>query len=238
MLSIKTCGAKGLFALALMLMMGAAQAVPIVSSSINAGATLVGAVRYRSFSNSGGQEIYEGIPDLGVAANRTARDINWVAGDNSITFTYDALTDRLSTSVTNSNGTYSLDDNAAFDYATGTPFINYLQINVVDRSTASQVDFNNVVLNGASLGSFVGDNAFADYGITNINLTNGFTLTGIINLAGTFSSSQELNRVDVLFGYDRTAPVPNDEPVVPEPTTLGLVGLGLVGFARRMRRKA
>lgn len=53
--------------------------------------------RYRSFKNTGGSEIYLGVPDLGVAAHRTERNITWVSGTNNVTLCFNATANKLTT---------------------------------------------------------------------------------------------------------------------------------------------
>jgi hypothetical protein len=60
----------------------------------------IAGVRYRSFANTGGDEIYLGTGDLGVAANRTAEQVTWVKpGTYDFTFTYDPGVPELRTTV-------------------------------------------------------------------------------------------------------------------------------------------
>jgi len=93
-----------------------------------------------------------------------------------------------------------------------------------------------MVLDGNALGSFYGvDGLNKDWLVTgsNMNLTDGFTLTGKLWLQGPFSSSQENSAVNLTAGWDSRG-VP---PSVPDGgTTLTLLGGALAGLAL-LRRK-
>ena len=91
----------------------------IFSQTLNSGAFAAGpedelmvAVRYRTIralgqTNAPGDEYYLGCPDLGVAANRKARDFSWGQSSSwDFTFRYDPANDALTTSVTNGAVTY------------------------------------------------------------------------------------------------------------------------------------
>jgi hypothetical protein len=167
------------------------------------------AVRYRSFGNTGGEEIYLGIPDLGVAANRTARDFGttqkW-GSTNEVTFTYDPASDKLLTTVNTGSATFSLEyPNLSVQLPlkgkTFTPGdMNILQLSVVCRDTNnSTVSFNDVYLDGHFLGNFTAV-GWLDWMVTDYDFSQGFTLTGRITLSGPFSNSQELSKVEAKVG--------------------------------------
>jgi len=170
----------------------------------------LGAARYRSFGNTGGEEIYLGIPDLGVAANRTAKDFgyNKWGTSNSITFIYDKTNDKLTTDVNTESQTFTLEypNFSTQLVAKGKDIsllskLNYMQIIVAGRDADTTVDFNNVYLDGNLLGSFSGTGGLFNWMVTQYDFSNGFTLTGDILLSGTFSNSQENCKVEIDFGY-------------------------------------
>jgi hypothetical protein len=211
-----------------------------VTSGVDATAVMLGGDRFRSFGNTGGNENYVGVPDLGVAANRAEIGYNWVASNySSIFFQYDKLNDKLISKVDlDHDGSYdkmkeytglsakitSLGRNASLLTS-----INYFQITLADRDLNTQVDFKNVILNGTSVSDFIGNNALATYTVKGFNFSNGFILTGDIYLSGIFSTtSQENSRVEAGFGHVNVVPVPG---------AVWLRGsglLGLVGLKRKM----
>jgi hypothetical protein len=171
----------------------------------------LGAVRYRSFGNTGGDEIYLGIPDLGVAANRTAKDFGsqrWGA-ENEITFRYDPIEDELHTIVrTGPTTTFTL---TYPNFSTQLPLkgktfgpdrLNLMQISVVCRdpdSQTSSVSLNDVSLDGHPLGSFTAS-GWSDWTVVGYDFSQGFVLTGRLVLSGPFSTSQELSKVEIKVG--------------------------------------
>jgi hypothetical protein len=193
-------------------------ATPMVSSGVDADADYFAGVRYRSFANTGGGEMYLGVPDLGVGANRSEINLTWASGPNSVSFSYD-LTDLTSSA-----------DGEEIEYNIGNlGTLNRLQISVVSRDTDSSVSFENVYLGSELLGNFGGP-GWNNWTVTDIDLSSGFMLTGDIILSGPFSASQELSKVEVLVGSGSPAPVP-------EPTTMLLLGTGLAGLAGFGRKK-
>ena len=95
-----------------------------------------------------------------------------------------------------------------------------------------------MMLDGIALGDFYGVNSLnKDWLVTgsDMNLTDGFTLTGKLWLRGAFSSSQENSAVNLTAGWDsRGVPF---EGSAPEPGMLSLLGLGLAGLALSRRRR-
>ncbi len=171
----------------------------------------LGAVRYRSFGNTGGEEIYLGIPDLGIAGNRTARDFGtkkWGA-ENEIFFRYDPAEDELHTIVrTDPTTTFTLtypgfSSQLPLKGKTfGPDRLNVMQISVVCRdpdSQTSSVRFNDVTLDGHLLGSFAAS-GWSDWTVVGYDFSQGFVLTGRLVLSGPFSSSQELSKVEIKVG--------------------------------------
>ena len=76
-----------------------------------------------------------------------------------------------------------------------------MQITVASRDTGASAAFNNVVLDGDSLGDF-NLTGFNDRMVEGAQLDDGFTLTGDIVLSGFFSTSQERSRVEVKVGHN------------------------------------
>lgn len=55
-------------------------------------------VRFRSFDNTGGHEVYTGVPDVGDSSNRTSMNYSWWYKQH-VTISYDAFSDVLSVSL-------------------------------------------------------------------------------------------------------------------------------------------
>jgi hypothetical protein len=153
--------------------------------------------RFRSFGNTGAGEVYLGVGDLGVGANRVEKQVAWAKpGSYDVTFTYDPGTQTLVTSSSFGSLTYNLP--GPLDY------MDSFEVIVADRDTGCTVNFTNVIVNGVSLGDFVGNDAFAAYKFSTsdlgVDLNGGFTFTGTIYIDGPFGTSQELSRVEILCG--------------------------------------
>ncbi len=166
--------------------------------------------RGRSFGNTGGQELYLGVQDAGDPANRAAQDIAWAAGANSVSLTFDSAADKLVLSVDNANGRYvleypSLSAELAARKTNGTAQLNLMQIDVVSRDDGSSVAFNDVMLDGNALGSFSGS-GFNSWTVADYDFSQGFALSGTLELAGPFSNSQEKSKVGVTVGYQAPPP--------------------------------
>lgn len=179
---------------------------------------LVG-VRYRAFANiTGAKEIYLGIPVLGVAVEGDwlEYDATWVttwSETNQITFTFGS--DTLAAQVYNSNGTFnatfpSVDSAIKHLKKESAPSdINFLQITIANGDTGTTVNFNDVFLNGSSLGSFGGNGSY-NWSVSDDTLSSGFTITGALRLLGGFSTTAlDQSMLEIKAGY---AP-PNHPPV-------------------------
>ena len=193
-------------------------------------ADLIG-VRFRSFANTGGEELYTGIPDLGNGANRTASNLNW-AEENSVTFTFDPTADKLIATVTNGNGTTTIEypnltkalANKGIAYTLDD--LNIMQITLANRDKNGSIAFNNVMIDGQSIGSF-SETGWNDWMVTGVDFSQGFTLTGTIEISGSISNSQEKSKVEIKVGYSSAAvPTPINTPQpsatsTPQPTATG-----------------
>lgn len=191
------------------------------------------AIRFRSFQPTGGEEIYVGTPDLGVASNRLIADeFNWASGGTAFNFSFglDANTDTLSYSLTGDN--VAIANSATFAQQ---PNINAFKLSISDRDRTGDVFLTNLVVNGTSLGD-VSDsnlNAFQDYTISGVDFSSGiFSITGTINRIGPFTNSQESARIELVAGT--VDPIP-----LPAAGWLLLAGVGgLAAAARRKKAKA
>ncbi len=200
---------------------GAAAALTVSTGNNVTDPLLMGA-RFRSLANTGGEEVYVGNPDLGVAANRNATDLNWVSGDNDFVLTYDAGTDTLTADVSNTSASSPYSVSFANALGGSNPGLNTILLQVVNRNAGSEVQLNDLVVAGLPVGDFApGSNTgFQEWTLTDAPITGSFTVTGTLNLSGPFSNSQEASRVE--FGF-----------AVPEPASLSLVGLGALAMLRR-----
>lgn len=68
--------------------------------------------------------------------------------------------------------------------------LNTLEINVVERSNSASVLLKYLNINGNSFGSYESDN-WKSWAFSNIDVTEGFVITAIIKLDGTFPKSDE-----------------------------------------------
>jgi hypothetical protein len=175
----------------------------------------LGAVRLREFTSGGNKEIFLGVPflDLG-GAHRTEMDLTWSSA-NTITFTYDPVLDKLTTSVDNGSANWSLEytefstnvrdlvyegDQAAADYALS--HLNYMQIDVTLRGKPpAQVSLDDVQLDGIPLGNFSGVYLGTEsWYVDGYDFSAGFSFTGVLNLSGITNPSPQLNNVEIILG--------------------------------------
>ena len=189
---------------------------PVVSPSGDPAALIYGGVRFRSFaSNVATQEVFQGT-DLNPPSpggTLVTQNLTWIRpGTNQVTFSYDAIAHTL-TSVVNNNPA------PVFNNFAPTGPVNYMRIVVVERDSTSTVNFSNVTLDGRPLGSFttntpdpqagcftlvVGQpaNSWCSWRVTGYDVTQGFALTGNVDLNGDFGSTDpEASKVEIVVGY-------------------------------------
>lgn len=200
--------------------------------------------RFRSFQPTGGSENFLGVPDLGTAGNRSEQNLAWMTDlanpltSFGFTFQYDQANDRLSSTIfggtiTWANWSSSL---ASRGKTKGAADLNAFQISVTLRDASSNVYLTDLVLDGISLGGLNGSSGTTVNELitgSDMNLTDGFTLTGKLWLQGAFSTSQEASAVNLTAGWDSRGSAPS----VPDGGfTLVLLG-GAVTGAALLRRK-
>ena len=191
------------------------------------------AYRARSFNNTGGRELFVGVPDLGIGANRSETDFVW-SNDRTTLFTveYSTPLDTAFFSAENAQTqTTRLVDfpnwlaraNSIKNVNLDRQVLNYMTITVTVRDVDQIVLITDMQLNdtplqdsGLSLIGAVntGENAVTRYSISDFCFVNndweGFVLAGKLTLSGGFSNSQERSKVDFAVGYDPNGPVCSD----------------------------
>jgi hypothetical protein len=165
---------------------------PVVEQGYS-GLTEEGSVRFRQ-NNSGG-EIYLGVADLGVGANRAESNFNWGDGVYEVEFSYDGVG-----TITTHVGGVSLD----YPIAPSCGAWDTMDILVVDRSVATAIAFENVQLNGATLGNFgsfdlAGTHGFQNWTVSAFDFSQPWTLVGALAIEN-FSGSAELNKLQLTVG--------------------------------------
>ncbi len=166
------------------------------------GLTKAAAVRYRG--NSSGNEIYLGIPDLGIGSNRVEASYpnvyaNWQDGTYFMTFSFDKAENKIVTTIDGTGGSESLEYDFDDLLPPGCPVSdwNALDINVVDRLTTGELAFNNVMLNGFSLGDF-DDEGWKNWTVTGFDFSQSFTVSGDLVVSGWTGS--ETNKLSIAVG--------------------------------------
>jgi hypothetical protein len=170
------------------------------------GLTEAAGVRWRG--ESGGREVYLGIPDLGVGGNRNEVDTSWPTDSSqAVTFVWDAIENTITTEFGGGGPlVYDFDDELAptcdpADWNT----LDILLKDDADNGGTPNVDFNNVVLGGFPLGDFShtpttnGSERFQHWTVTGFDFTNSFTMTGDLVVDGTWNVEENTN-VQVVVG--------------------------------------
>lgn len=175
------------------------------------------AVRYRSFGNAGEadgteSDIFLGVSDL-EPGGRTELDLGstWarLPESNEVTFAYDAAADQLTTSVTIGSQTFDLDFPSASGSLTGCALADInrlvftldggntvvLRVLAIEGVTLSTELFSSGAGN-PTVDEVTADQLQAVFGI-DFDLTDGFTLTGVLELTGDFGSDPEFSFVEI-----------------------------------------
>lgn len=152
--------------------------------------------RYRSFGNTGANEVYVGQNDLGVGVNRSEIGFTWTApGSHKVEVAYDSTLNQVTASVDENDVTHA-------DGLSCNP--NRLQFSVVARDTGTTVALNNVDLDGNVLGNYSvsdGDaSEWVTWNVSNYDFSNDFSFSADLDLIGTFGTSQENSKVQIDFG--------------------------------------
>jgi predicted ribosomally synthesized peptide with SipW-like signal peptide len=159
-------------------------------------------VRYRGVST--GNEIYIGIPDLGVAGNRVEipyPDVYtpWADGTYVVTFSFDQAENKITTSINGPMGAASTEYDFDTLLSPGCPTAswNTMDINVVDRLTTGELAYNNVMLNGFSLGNFDSE-GWNNWTVSGFDFSQSFTVSGDMVVQGWTGS--ETNKLQLIVG--------------------------------------
>lgn len=163
-------------------------------------------VRFRSFGDTGGSEVYLGQPDLGVGDNRVERNFSWNSNlqPQEKDFVFD----------------YDLSGNASADIPSENIFLNYLTpvpqtieaayIFIASRDNDSSVELLNLTINDVIFGDFSTDST--SQFVFPVEPSSFYSVTGTIRYSGAFSNSQELSRVEIRLGEDECDLLPEPEP--------------------------
>lgn len=158
-------------------------------------------VRFRNFSNpSNTQELFLGVGDLG-AGNRTDGGLIWNQnGTTEIDFVYIPAEDKITASAGNTFIEY---ENLSANMPSGCSIqdVDRAQLWVAARDAGTSVTLQGTYAGetmGITAENGVNDNAFLY--IEGIDFSGGFSILGEIVLSGTFSSSQENGKVDLILG--------------------------------------
>jgi hypothetical protein len=167
--------------------------------------------RWKGFNNTSGvnSALYLGNNNMasgGINRVETGRNGLYIKpGETNVSFSYNKTSNSLIATVGSRTVTYT----SVSTKATGNMnILNFMHIFLRSGSGTNTgvAEFKDVVLNGQSLGSFVAPAAAArDWTISNVDFSQGFTLTGKIKLdAGTYGSN-ESSKLDIWVGNNNSA---------------------------------
>jgi hypothetical protein len=201
-----------------------------VTQNFDPAAELKVAVRYRNMGNmtgSGIREIRIGTSSGGGVISAGEGDVPW-ALSHGVTYTYVPTTTlRTTTNPASSPSPVS-------KTLTNSPGdLNTLEITIEKNSLSTTLNLNNVSLvvgsNTYQLGNFVGSGNPTRWRVTEVDLTNGFTLSGTLVRSGSFSGVDG-SYVQIDAGYvtpplppppsDTVGPVTKDMVITPAPVIL------------------
>lgn len=185
-------------------------------------------VRYQSFRNTRATEVQLGVPDLSDVDRRVERDITWVSGENLVTFAFDPANDRLTATVSNTAGDFALELPELADAIAllgsgryGTADLNALRISLASNDPGATVAFHDVALNGSDLGDLdASTSPTGTWTVSGFDFSQGFVLTGTIDLDGRFSARARRSRLDVEVGVAKDPTCMVDESVATVRTIL------------------
>ncbi len=167
-------------------------------------------VRFRNFRSSGpsgNDELYLGVPDLGVASNRVAQQLTFAASHDFI-INYSSSGDSLECITTIGGSSFRRVmfniSSAATAAGKTRPLssMNVVQFRLRNQTGASTTTLSGINLNGVSVpGIFqVTGNSTNYWHAFSIAYGSSFSLSGSFQLSGNYGTSVEGNVVEILFG--------------------------------------
>ena len=200
---------------------------PIVTPGADPTAYTIGYTKYRNFTTLVSWENFLGLD----SATGSINNLVWNPV-NTFAFTYDRGSDKLATTITNTQGVWSFDylnystqvltlkGDLAYFYLNA---LNYLQIRItVENNPATVITLVDVTLDGHPLGDFEGvPGSSRDWMVTGYDLSAGFTISGTLVTSGVTSSSPEHNMVEIFMAHvDHQGPVASNLTASPDPVEL------------------
>lgn len=192
------------------------ESLPLTTAVLEEG---TGAVRIKNFSPTTGigqKELYLGVPDLGIGGQRVEKEVCTPNGGCwgatcFYEFGYDPVGDTIwSTMTWGSNVSHISYPNfvsaAASFIKTSTPSEwDIIDVIAVCRDPACEVWLKNIKINGIATGvdvyaPYSATDPWVHYYITNVDIENGFTLSGTLELVGTFTKGNEYSKMEFQFG--------------------------------------
>ncbi|MCA9932121.1 MAG: hypothetical protein KC419_26740 [Anaerolineales bacterium] len=191
----------------------------VTSEDVSIEKELIG-VRFRSFANTSGSELYTGLIPLAAGSSRVDTDLIWEE-ENFVMFAFDREADKLVAAVSNESGTTDIEFTELSEalFRKGHTYtvddFTVMQITVVNQDKESEILFSDVKINEQSLDLFLEDTNENNWMVIGIDFSQSFTLTGKIELSGPFSRSQERSVVEIKLGSlsdDALTAVPTNTP--------------------------
>ncbi|MEM6469671.1 MAG: SdrD B-like domain-containing protein [Planctomycetota bacterium] len=180
------------------------------------------ATRLKSFGNTGSNEVYIGISDIGTSGNRNEAAKTWTVGQNyTFTYTYDNLADVQSINVDGGPSAFQYTNalaNLDASGVCGNNTLSRLQLNIANRDTGTTVSVfgltvtvDGTVYGPVNYANVVGNN-FIPFGPFPGDFASGFTITGQLFIDGPFpsTSGDERSKLELTICCDEP---PEVEPV-------------------------
>jgi len=166
---------------------------------------------HKGLNTSGGgaeKEIYVGVPDLEISANRAESDLNYLYTIH-FKLKYDVAANHVITTTTIRNSiTETIKSNVSTAAAiagktTQLSDMNFMEMHIRTQNGICAIDVDNLTLDGQPFsGPFTrANNSGSSYWhLLDYNFGGGFQLTGTITITGNFGYIAEANKVEFIFG--------------------------------------